>query len=52
MELIGENKVRLYSGTVLKGRANIHEVLNLPPGKYVLKERNHPDWVCRITITP
>lgn len=23
-----------------------------PPGEYLLTEASHPDWVCRITITP
>jgi hypothetical protein len=27
------------------------EVANLSPGRYLLKESNHPDWVCQITIT-
>ena len=26
-------------------------VVNLPPGSYLLSEANHPEWVCRITIT-
>lgn len=26
--------------------------LDLPPGRYVLIEANHPDWRCRIIITP
>jgi hypothetical protein len=28
------------------------EVLNLPPGTYLLTEAGHPQWQCRITITP
>lgn len=24
---------------------------DLPPGRYVLTEANHPEWICRITIT-
>ena len=28
------------------------EITNLNPGSYVLKEANHADWICRITITP
>lgn len=26
-------------------------VVNLPPGNYELREANHPEWVCRITLT-
>ena len=28
-----------------------NDVVDLSPGTYVLSEANHPDWVCRITIT-
>jgi hypothetical protein len=27
------------------------QIVNLPPGRYVLSEANHPEWVCRITLT-
>jgi hypothetical protein len=27
-------------------------VLDLPPGDYLLTEANHPQWVCRIKISP
>lgn len=27
------------------------DVLNLPPGTYLLTEAGHPEWVCRLTIT-
>ncbi len=30
----------------------VRQVENLPPGEYQLTEAEHPDWVCRITITP
>ena len=47
-----------------KARAKIHdlavslkslrkqEITELGPGRYVLKEAKHPNWTCRITITP
>jgi hypothetical protein len=28
------------------------DVLDLPPGRYVLSEASHPNWLCQITITP
>ena len=28
------------------------QILQLTPGNYVIRETNHPDWICRITITP
>jgi hypothetical protein len=27
------------------------KIVTLPAGEYVLTEANHPDWICRITIT-
>jgi hypothetical protein len=34
-----------------KGRFRLRQVVDLPPGQYALVEINHPDWVCRFTIT-
>jgi len=34
-----------------KNKPDWRDVVDLPPGQYVLKEANHPDWACRITIT-
>ena len=34
-----------------KGRFRLRQVVDLPSGRYALVEINHPDWVCRITIT-
>jgi hypothetical protein len=34
------------------GRHEWRQVVTLVPGHYVLTEANHPDWVCRITVTP
>jgi hypothetical protein len=28
------------------------ELINLTPGEYVLTESTHPEWACRLTITP
>jgi hypothetical protein len=30
---------------------NWSEAVELPPGRYVLTEADHPRWLCRITIT-
>ncbi len=35
-----------------RNKPNWREVVDLPPGQYVLKEANNPGWACRITITP
>ena len=32
------------------GRLDWNKVLDLPPGRYVLTEATHPNWVCKITI--
>jgi len=32
------------------GRLDWNKVLDLPPGRYLLTEANHPNWVCQITI--
>ena len=33
-------------------QSKFKDLLNLPPGRYVLVETKHPDWTCTITITP
>jgi len=30
----------------------LKQIVHLTPGTYLLTEANHPEWVCRITITP
>lgn len=35
-----------------KRQSKFKELLQLPPGRYVLVETKHPDWTCTITITP
>lgn len=37
---------------VSKNKRKWREKLTLPPGTYLLREANHPEWVCRITIQP
>lgn len=34
-----------------KRRLSWHEEVDLPPGRYVIRETNHPEWTCLITIT-
>lgn len=33
-------------------QSKLREFLELPPGRYVLSEANHPEWTCSIEITP
>jgi hypothetical protein len=32
-------------------QSKLNEFVDLPPGRYVLSEVNHPDWSCTIIIT-
>jgi len=32
-------------------RLSWREEVDLPPGQYVIRETNHPEWTCQITIT-
>lgn len=41
---------RLREVPVTKERLGWSDLVDLNPGKYVLSEANHPDWVCHITI--
>ncbi len=40
-------EVRLGGGRLRSGTFE-----NLPPGTYLLSVDGHPEWVCRLTITP
>lgn len=31
-------------------QSKLREVIELPPGRYVLSEANHPEWTCSIEI--
>lgn len=35
-----------------RGRGNWYANFNLPPGEYELSEASHPEWRCKITLTP
>jgi hypothetical protein len=34
-----------------KGEQRQRQILDLPPGQYVLKEASHPEWICRILLS-
>jgi hypothetical protein len=42
---------RTHEVRMAKGRLAWRQLVDLPPGDYVLTESVHPDWVCQITIT-
>lgn len=52
LHLEGEAGARQHEVRMSRGRLASKKLVNLPPGKYLLKEANHADWVCSITITP
>ena len=33
-----------------KGQSKLRDFIELPPGRYVLTETNHPEWRCSIVI--
>jgi hypothetical protein len=35
---------------VPKRQSKHRELVDLPPGRYVLAETSHPEWTCRVTI--
>jgi hypothetical protein len=37
---------------IRKRQSKLRETLDLPPGRYVLTEPDHIDWICTIVITP
>jgi hypothetical protein len=43
---------RLHQQQVAKERPDWREFFKLEPGDYVLTEASHPDWICKIKITP
>jgi len=43
---------RLHEAKVPREKLDWHQVVDLTPGDYVLKETNHPGWICKITVTP
>jgi hypothetical protein len=48
--LDSESGHRLHAPGLSKNKAKWRQRLTLPPGTYVLREANNPEWTCRITI--
>lgn len=42
---------KLKEVNLKKGTLSWRPLVDLTPGDYALTEVNHPDWVCKITIT-
>jgi hypothetical protein len=52
MYLERETGARVHSSLTRKGKLAWREVLDLPPGTYILRAANDQSWHCRITLTP
>ena len=49
--LDGESGKREHEQQTRKGgKLDWNKVVDLPPGRYLLTEANHPNWICKITI--
>jgi hypothetical protein len=51
LALTSEGGLRTREMRVPREEPNWSEALELPAGRYVLTEADHPRWSCRITIT-
>lgn len=51
LALTREAGARTHEMRVPREEPNWSDVVNLPPGRYLLTESDHSRWVCRITIT-
>lgn len=50
VETAGRSRVPILKNR--NRRLSWREEVDLPPGNYVIKEANHPEWSCLIIITP
>ena len=51
LRLVRDNGERTHEARLSRGKPYWRQVLRLTPGTYLLTEANHPEWVCRITVT-
>lgn len=52
LELYREAGEKLREVRVPRSKLDWSEDFDLHPGRYILKEVNHPEWACEITVTP
>lgn len=50
-ELIQENGHSVRKLKMPKGQIRLRKMLNLPAGRYLLKEVDHPEWTCSIVLS-
>jgi hypothetical protein len=51
LRLDSEHGNRLHQVRVKREQLDWYQELDLQPGRYLWTEADHPDWVCRITVT-
>jgi hypothetical protein len=51
LRLSRENQGRVKEAKTSREKTYWREHVQLSPGTYLITEANHPDWVCRITVT-
>jgi hypothetical protein len=47
-----QGAARLKEERMPKNKVRWRSLVNLHPGNYQMTEANHPDWMCRIVVTP
>ena len=52
LKLLQQNGAGVRQLKTERGKSDWHEVLDLPPGDYVLVETSHPEWTFRLTVQP
>lgn len=51
LEIFRSNGQKLHEIKGAKGQQRQRKILDLPPGQYLLKELNHPEWSCTILLS-
>lgn len=50
-EIYRVNGQKVHEMKGKKGEQHQRQILDLPPGQYVLKEASHPEWSCKILLS-
>lgn len=51
LRLARENGGRMHEVKLSRRKPYWRQLLRLTPGTYIITEANHPEWVCRITVS-
>jgi hypothetical protein len=52
LQLKSEDGQTVRETHLTREESDWNSVVNIPPGRYLLTEANHPRWSCAVTITP